>query len=393
MLAPGPSRTGDADRNGYSAAVSDYHICEATPDRYWGYDRLHRLDVAISLEQFGEDLSPSTERVHTFHSDERTALKGLLVVLPGTAPADAERGRFGLPLLPSEPSDLLGSAEFGLPVADNRHLVDDLFLQVRADVRRSGIGAALWRELVRIAGEQRRSTIIGWTNHLATGQDPALGRLAPATGVGHVPLDDAARFAREHQLKLEQVERQSRLQLPVPPKRLAELCAEAEARALPAYRVVSWVGPTPPEYRDLVAAMNRTISVDAPTGEVSWEPENWDAERVQHFDERIGLIGTSVYSLAIATDTGEAAGVTHIHVENAHPERPEQWNTVVAAAHRGHRLGLLLKATNLQRLADAVPQARHMDTWNAGENDFMLAINTALGYQLFSVSGAWQLKL
>lgn len=393
MLAPGRSGVGEPGRGHYPAEMPDFHIREASLDRYWGYERLHELDVAISIEQFGEDLSPSAHRVQIHHSDERTSLKCLLVALPGPVPADAERGRFGLPLLPQEPLDLLGSAEFGMPILDNRHLLDDLFVQVRTDVRGGGIGSALWREVVRIAGEHHRDTIIGWTNHLATGQDPALGRLAPATGVGHVPLDAAARFARSHQLALEQVERQSRLDLPVDPKRLVALRAEAEARALPAYRVASWIGPTPAEYRDLVAAMNRTLSVDAPIGEVDWQPESWDAERVRHTDERLALSGRSVYSLAIANSTGEAAGLSHIQVEEAHPERPEQWNTVVAQAHRGHRLGLLLKVANLQQLADAVPQARHMDTWNAGENEFMLAINTALGYRLYAVSGTWQLRL
>ena len=54
----------------------------------------------------------------------------------------------------------------------------------------------------------------------------------------------------------------------------------------------------------------------------------------------------------------------------------------MAKAHRGHRLGLLLKAGMLLWLAEAEPQLATVDTWNAESNDHMIAVNEALGYRV-----------
>ena len=50
-------------------------------------------------------------------------------------------------------------------------------------------------------------------------------------------------------------------------------------------------------------------------------------------------------------------------------------------AHRGHRLGLLLKAEMLRWLAEAEPQVTSIDTWNAESNDHMIAVNERLRYR------------
>lgn len=373
--------------------MPEFHVCEVTPAADWVYDRVHDLEVAVSLEHFGEDLSVSAEWNRASHANERDAVKPLLVALPGPAPAGEQPGRFGLPLAPDDPVDLLGTIQFELPTTDNLHLAEDGYCQVRADARRHGIGTALWRETVRIARQHGRTSVLGWSEHLLATADPHGDRVVLPSGEGWVPVDAGSRFAQAQGLQLAQVERQSRLLLPVPPGRLAELRARAEAHALPGYRVESWIGPIPEEHLDRVAVMYRALSTDAPTGDVDWQEEHWDADRVRHSDRQKHLTGHSVFSLAVAAGTGEAAGLTEIHVHDAHSHRPEQWTTVVAEAHRGHRLGLLLKVANLQLLATDQPDARHLDTWNAGENDHMLAINDLLGFRPHSVHGAWQLRL
>lgn len=369
-----------------------FHICEIVAGTDWAYDALHDLEVAITTELYGEDLSQSADWMRHSYANEKTAIKAALAVVPGPAPVAGPQGRFGLPVAPAEPIELLGSIQFTLPTADNQRMVEDCFCDIRAGLRRGGLGTALWREVVRIAGEFGRDTILAWSEHHLSGADPAAERLVPPTGEGWIPLDAGSGFARSLGLSLAQVERQSRLDLPVSPGLLAELRTRAEARALPDYRLVSWVGRTPEEHLDQVAAMHRALSTDAPTGEVDWQPENWDAERVRNTDEQNHRSGHTLATLAIAPD-GTAAGLTEIHVHGFHPHRPEQWTTVVAAAHRGHRLGLLLKAVNLQLLALDQPEARHLDTWNAGENAHMLAINDLLGFRPHSVHGAWQVRL
>ncbi len=371
--------------------MREFHIREASPGADWVFEDLHALEVEVSTELMGEDLSVSAEWNRNDHHDEKTALKGLLLAVPGAAPADVPTGRFGLPGLTPDPVELWGAIQFAMPTADNRHIADDIYCQVRADARRSGIGTALWNQTVRIAAEHGRDTLLAWSDHLVGAAGDA-ERLRARDGNDELPLDRGSRFARSLGLTLAQVERQSRLDLPVPAARLAELRSQAEEHALPAYRIESWVGRVPDEHLERLAVMYRALSTDAPMGEVDWQPESWDAERVRHSDERKRRTGHSLYTIAIAAD-GEVAGLTEIHVHDAHPHRPEQWTTVVGSAHRGHRLGLLIKAANLQLLASDQPAAKHIDTWNAGENDHMLAINTLLGFRPHANTGAWQLKL
>ena len=123
-----------------------------------------------------------------------------------------------------------------------------------------------------------------------------------------------------------------------------------------------------------------------------------DAGRVSVLGQAPGSPGAAARIGLMPQSTGAWSGIRpgellrYLARLYAHPHRPEQWTTVVAAPHRGHRLGLLLKAANLQGLAVDQPEARYVDTWNAGENDHMLAINTLVGFRPHSAHGAWQWK-
>ncbi|MCA2225212.1 hypothetical protein [Nonomuraea aurantiaca] len=61
--------------------------------------------------------------------------------------------------------------------------------------------------------------------------------------------------------------------------------------------------------------------------------------------------------------------------------------------HRGHRLGLLLKIGNLLWLRDREPHIERLITWNAVSNAHMLAINEAMGYELFDEHKEWRLEI
>jgi RimJ/RimL family protein N-acetyltransferase len=54
----------------------------------------------------------------------------------------------------------------------------------------------------------------------------------------------------------------------------------------------------------------------------------------------------------------------------------------VTKAHRGHRLGLLVKSAMLEWLGTAEPELTRIVTDNAAPNSFMIAVNEALGYRL-----------
>ena len=70
-----------------------------------------------------------------------------------------------------------------------------------------------------------------------------------------------------------------------------------------------------------------------------------------------------------------------------------QGDTLVHGDHRGHRLGMLVKVANLEAMAAERPSTRRVHTWNAGENQWMLAINVALGFRRVATEGAWQKRV
>jgi hypothetical protein len=79
---------------------------------------------------------------------------------------------------------------------------------------------------------------------------------------------------------------------------------------------------------------------------------------------------------------GDIAGLTVVTVDSENPARGEQEDTSVVRAHRGHRLGLLLKADMMRWLAATEPQLETLDTWNAESNDHMIGVNERLGYRV-----------
>ena len=81
-------------------------------------------------------------------------------------------------------------------------------------------------------------------------------------------------------------------------------------------------------------------------------------------------------------ESGTLAGQTVVMVESARPWIAHQHDTSVTRQHRGHRLGLRLKTDMLQWLRECEPQVQTIDTWNAQSNDYMIAVNDQLGYEV-----------
>ncbi|MPV37429.1 GNAT family N-acetyltransferase [Georgenia subflava] len=293
----------------------------------------------------------------------------------------------------TDPATVLGYAAVSMPLTDNTHLAH-VDLAVRPAARRRGIGGALWREVERRARAAGRSAVTTWSSHASEAPEGA-GALVPPTGAGRIATDDpATRFALAHGFSLEQGERQSTLRLPVDPSLLAGWRAEAEAAAGGDYRVVQWQDRTPERWLDALAELQRRMSVDVPVAGLDFQEEVWDAARVRDMDEDIARAGQRYVLTAVEhVPTGSLVAFTHLVMPQAQPEVVFQYNTLVHGDHRGRRLGLLVKAANLQLLAAAQPAARRVHTWNAGENAHMLAINVRMGFVLASIEGAWQRRL
>jgi len=70
-------------------------------------------------------------------------------------------------------------------------------------------------------------------------------------------------------------------------------------------------------------------------------------------------------TVALHVATGQLAGYTELDVP-AESDRPvEQVDTLVLKDHRGHRIGMLLKLTNLRELATRFPDHSFVESMNA----------------------------
>lgn len=77
--------------------------------------------------------------------------------------------------------------------------------------------------------------------------------------------------------------------------------------------------------------------------------------------------------------TGVLAGHSVVVVDVERPWIGDQHDTSVLSAHRGHRLGLLLKTAMALHLVDAEGRLQTVDTWNAASNTHMIVVNETLG--------------
>jgi RimJ/RimL family protein N-acetyltransferase len=246
-----------------------------------------------------------------------------------------------------------------VPDRDNRHLgIVDLFVDPAR--RRQGSGTALLRHAAERA--------------LAGGR-----RLLAGAAIQDSPGES---FARSLGAKAGLAEIRRRLDLAAVPAGLVAGLRASAQEAAAGYTLISWTQSTPEEYLDQMVAIELAMS-DAPHDPI-WEEPAWDAERVRATDRRRRLQQLRSYAVAARHDaTGDLAGVTQVEVPPDEPDWVYQGVTAVVRAHRGHRLGLLVKLAMLEWLAQAEPERRWIITGNAETNQHMIAINEALGYQRF----------
>ena len=146
---------------------------------------------------------------------------------------------------------------------------------------------------------------------------------------------------------------------------------------------MTWTGPpTPDQYLEPLAAVVNAFA-DAPRDEGVQE-EAWDSRRIrERGDATAELMGVREYSVTAVHDaTGEMAAMTQVAIEPETPQWGHQSLTAVTRTHRGHRLGLLVKAAMLEWLATAEPQIEQIETGNAASNKHMIAVNEALGFEV-----------
>jgi GNAT superfamily N-acetyltransferase len=263
-----------------------------------------------------------------------------------------------------------------------------LGVQVLPEFRRRGIGTALSELLETMAAEDHRSKIIVYTvSKEAPGE-----RVEAPTGFGSVPRDGAeVQFLLSRGYTLEQVERGSRLALPVDDDDLRGLLDAAAAAAGDDYAVHFWLDRTPERWRDDLAVLLTRMSTDAPTAGLEEPEDPWTAERLLDEEKRReSSPRTALTAAALHIPSGRLVGFTELNVPIELDRPVEQGDTLVLKEHRGHRLGMLLKVANLRALQDELPGHPAIITFNAEENRHMLDVNEAVGFVPIGYEGAWK---
>jgi hypothetical protein len=119
----------------------------------------------------------------------------------------------------------------------------------------------------------------------------------------------------------------------------------------------------------------------------------WDADRVREVEENQAAFGVDACTVvARHVASGDLAAYTQLVLAPGMPEWAAQEATVVLPRHRGHRLGLLVKIEMMDVLARQAPEVRYVITGNAGQNEYMIAINEQLGYQISSITRTWEIE-
>jgi GNAT superfamily N-acetyltransferase len=249
-------------------------------------------------------------------------------------------------------------------------------VDVPPESRRRGIGGELLEFLVRRSAEAGRSVVL----------------VESVYGLDRRDDHPYRRFAESHGFTLGSIELQSRLDLPVDDAVLQSWIDEA-APHHPAYDITTYVGDLPEHIVPSFCRVTNQLPVDAPTGDIDFEAEKMTPTTWRQREAKVKLMGRTLYHTIATDSSGDAVAVTTIGVPEHDPPKVYQWATLVQREHRGHRLGLAVKARNLRCMQHDNPDRAVIYTGNEETNQHMLAINQKMGFRPVELMVEFQRKL
>ncbi len=335
--------------------------------------------------------------VTPFEPSDETALDDAYRIFAAAQQADApdvpagERAEFGLiaahppygslihRALARRGGETVGYLWLRLPQLEN---TDNAYIELFVDPahRRHGVGRTLLGYARRLVAEHGRKRLIAEVGGTAPGEPD---RPTPGAAFAAAVGAQAALPMVRRRLDTTRLDETA----------LATLHDEARSRAA-GYRTVAWRGAAPEEYEADVARLGSRLNIDAPVGDLTIEAEKIDVVRLRESERLHALRGRRRYHLgAVHEQTGRLVAWTLIQLGPLTNWYALQEITIVDPAHRGHRLGLLVKIENLRQVLAHEPELRVIDTWNAAVNDHMVAINEQLGYRVAEICADWQLSI
>ncbi|GAA1664259.1 GNAT family N-acetyltransferase [Glycomyces endophyticus] len=276
---------------------------------------------------------------------------------------------------------VVGYLGIGLMVDDNPHLAM-AELMVHPDHRHRGHGRALLAHYTEYAAARGRTDLTAGT--LTTWGD---GPRRPEAGVDFLERNDFT-------LALVNVRRRARTDALAPDDE-RRLWDEAVAASAADYEVRTWTGPAPDDLIESICRLDAQSRDEIPLGDIQMDAEQVDVARARAKEAATAAVHqVPVKAAAVHRATGEVAAITDVHAyEDPAATHASQGITIADPAHRGHRLGMLVKLANLRRLRERFPRVEEIWTENADVNDHMIAINTELGYEAVDALSVYQRRL
>ncbi|MGW7686105.1 GNAT family N-acetyltransferase [Kribbella sp. NPDC054772] len=261
----------------------------------------------------------------------------------------------------------VGLLGLSMPTYDNTNQVW-VDIDVHPDHRGRGVGSALVEYAEQVARELGRDTV----------------------GYGCIDLPKADAFARRHGFEQKAIEVNRRQDLATLDWDVVQALYDDAVGASTAYELTTLTGALPEELLEPMVELTGSIN-DAPKDDLDMEDDVFSPERLRAYEEAQAKSDHTIYRvIAREKSTGALAGHTVIAVERERPHIGEQHDTAVDRAHRGHRLGALVKSAMLLWLREAEPAVTQVDTWNAESNNHMIGINEKLNYKIVARILAYQ---
>jgi GNAT superfamily N-acetyltransferase len=237
-----------------------------------------------------------------------------------------------------------------------------VWISVHPERRRQGLGTAALELVLDECRDAGRPSVLlwGWESEASRGFASSAGFAEKGQEIRRVQELDGTAAERD---------------------RFAALHAQAGVHASD-YELLRLAGAAPEHLLPALAQVTAVIK-DAPLDEVEMEDERYDAARVSAYEQAQLASGFRFRRVvALHRETGAIAGHTVVVADSEQPAWGEQHDTAVVPAHRGHRLGLLLKTEMLLWLHDEEPQLRRVLTENMESNGPMVAVNELLGQRV-----------
>jgi len=269
-------------------------------------------------------------------------------------------------------ASMVGAGFMMLPLLDNTRFAW-LAVNVEPERRNQGIGSALADHLVEMARAEGRTRLMCEMN------------LAFADRESH----PYRQFAEKRGFTLANTEVRRSLPLPVSDEQI-QTWIDASAPHHTVYRIETFTGEVPEQFLPSLVDTHNQLALDAPTGELEFEAEAMTVEAYRDRMVKLEEMGRKVYETVAISPDGDVVAQSTLGVSVDDTENIFQWGTLVRREHRGHRLGMAVKATNLRAMQRDYPDRRCIITTNAETNAPMVAINEAMGFEPIELLAEFQ---